>query len=129
MAVAAASTLPAAPHPQHPGENIKARDKDRIQGTWKFEKVLDQGTEQLMPEKNRVVITPDMLKMVYPEEERGWRYTRDPSKDPKEMDWLIEIDPGHPIRQLAIYSLDGDTLRICVTGAGLARPTKFEGKK
>ena len=82
-----------------------------------------------MPDGIRVVITSDMLKMVYPKETRGWKYTIDPSKDPKEMDWIVEIDPGHPIRQPAIYSLAGDTLKICHAAAGKPRPTKFESRK
>jgi len=44
------------------------------------------------------------------------------------MDWIVETDPGHPIRQLAIYTLDGDTLKICSAAAGKPRPTRFESK-
>ena len=43
----------------------------------------------------------------------GWRYTIDPAKSPKEMDWIVEIDPGHPIRQLAIYSWTATRSKIC----------------
>jgi uncharacterized protein (TIGR03067 family) len=107
-----------------------ANDNERIKGTWKFVSALDQGKEQPMPEGNRVVITSDVLKMVYPKDDSmGWKYTIDPSKAPKEMDWIVEIDPGHPIRQLAIYTLEGDTLKICSTAAGKPRPSKFESKK
>ena len=113
-----------------PKDDAAKADKRTIQGTWKFVSVLDQGMEQQMPEGNRLVIASDSLKVVYPKDDpRGWKYTIDPSKDPKEMDWIVEIDPGHPIRQLAIYSLEGDTLKICSTAAGKPRPTKFESKK
>ena len=105
-------------------------DRDRIQGTWGFGSVVDQGVEQPMPKENRVVITSDLIKLVYPDgEQRGWRYTVDPTKSPKEMDWIVEIDPGRPIRQLAIYTLDGDTLKICSAAAGKPRPTTFESRK
>jgi uncharacterized protein (TIGR03067 family) len=105
-------------------------DRDRIQGTWAFGSVIDQGKEQPMPKENRVVITPDTLKIVYPRDDpTGWRYTIDPTKSPKEMDWIVEIDPGRPIRQLAIYTLDGDTLKICSAAAGKPRPTRFESRK
>jgi len=113
-----------------PKDDAAKADKRTIQGTWKFVSVLDQGMEQQMPEGNRLVIASDSLKVVYPKDDpRGWKYTIDPSKDPKEMDWIVEIDPGHPIRQLAIYSLEVDTLKICSTAAGKPRPTKFESKK
>jgi len=134
ITVLAACCLSAAPERGGAGDKAadkagdKVGDKERIQGTWKYVSVLEQGREERMPEENRLVITADMLKMVYPGEERGFRYTIDPSKDPKEMDWIIEIDPGHPIRQLGIYSLEGDTLRICNTAAGKPRPTTFESK-
>jgi uncharacterized protein (TIGR03067 family) len=113
-----------------PKEDAAKTDRETIQGTWKFVSVLDQGKEQPWPDGNRLVITSDVLKIVYPKDDSmGWKYTIDPSKDPKEMDWLVEIDPGHPIRQLAIYSLEGDTLKICSTAAGKPRPTRFESKK
>src|SRR3954451_738345 len=34
-----------------------ADNRDRIQGTWGFGSVVDQGKEQRMPKENRVVIT------------------------------------------------------------------------
>ena len=111
-------------------------DKEAIQGTWKFVSVLDQGREQPMPDGIRVVITSDTLTMVYPKdrenkdgEKRGWKYTIDPSKDAKEMDWFVEETPGQPIHQPAIYLLDGATLKICSTAQGKPRPTKFESKR
>ena len=107
-----------------------AGDPERIQGTWGFGSVVEQGKEQPMPKENRVVITPEVMKIVYPKDDpMGWRYTIDPAKSPKEMDWIVEIDPGHPIRQLAIYELDGDTLKICSAAAGKPRPTRFESKQ
>jgi len=123
VTIVVACCLSAAP----PGDAEK--DRDRIQGTWKPVSMLDQGKEQPTPEGNRVVITSDVMQIVYPKDDpMGWRYTIDPSKDPREMDWIVEIDPGHPIRQLAIYSLEGDTLKICSAAAGKPRPTKFESK-
>ena len=108
----------------------KKADKEKLQGTWKFVSVWDQGEERPWPDGNRLVITSDMMKITYPKDDpMAWKYTIDPSKDPKEMEWTVEIDPGHPIRQPAIYSLDGDALKICSAAAGKPRPTKFESKK
>jgi uncharacterized protein (TIGR03067 family) len=77
-----------------------------------------------------LVITSDVIKIVYSKDDpMGWKYTIEPSKKPKQMDWFVEEQPGHPIHQTAIYSLDGDTLKICSTAAGKSRPTRFESKK
>ena len=117
-----------------PKKEAATADRAKIQGTWKFVSVLDQGREQPMP-GIRVVITSDTLTTVYPkdrenkEEKRGWKYTIDPSKDPKEMDWFVEETPGQSIHQPAIYVLDGDTLKICSAAQGKPRPTKFESKR
>jgi hypothetical protein len=42
---------------------------------------------------------------------------------------LLELDPGHPIRQPAIYQLEGDTLKIASTAAGKPRPVDFVSRK
>jgi uncharacterized protein (TIGR03067 family) len=112
-----------------PKPDAPPADRAAIEGTWKFVSVMDQGREQPWPAGNRLVLTSDFMKIVYPKDDpMGWKYTIDPSKDPKEMDWFVEEEPGHPIHQLAIYALDGDTLKICSTAAGKPRPTKFESK-
>lgn len=118
-----------------PKEEAAAADRAKIQGTWKFVSVLDQGREQPMPDGIRVEITSDTLTTVYPKdrdnkaEKRGWKYTIDPSKDPKEMDWFVEETPGQTIHQPAIYVVEGATLKICSAAQGKPRPTKFESKR
>lgn len=105
-------------------------DTEAIQGTWKWVSVEDQGKVMPWPDGSRLVITPDLLKIVYPKDtSMGWKYTLDPSKDPKEMDWFVEEDPGHPIHQMAIYALDGDSLKICFVAAGNPRPADFVSRK
>jgi uncharacterized protein (TIGR03067 family) len=49
----------------------------------------------------------------------------DPKKTPRTLDLLFEAGPEKGIRSLAIYELDGDTWRICLTVTGKTRPTKF----
>jgi uncharacterized protein (TIGR03067 family) len=55
-------------------------------------------------------------------------FTLDPSKKPKAIDVtpLTGKDSGRAL--LGIYSIEGDTLKICVaTGRRTPRPTKFKG--
>jgi uncharacterized protein (TIGR03067 family) len=114
-------------------------DQERIRGTWQFVKMVSEGKEQEIPEGFRLVITAD--SMVTGKEDRegkgkdeerdrtAFKYTIDPGKSPRQMDWIIEIDPASPIRQMAIYSLENDTLKICSESAGRPRPGEFESRK
>ena len=105
-------------------------DEQAIRGAWTFVKVLDQGEEQPVPEGMSVVITADMLTVRRQgQDAMGQKYTIDPSRKPKEMDLIAEIDPGRPIRQLAIYELQDDTLKIAQAAAGKPRPKDFESRK
>ena len=56
------------------------------------------------------------------------RYKLDASKDPAELDWLMNGDETKRIR--GIYKIDGDTLTVCIEdGFDSKRPTKFESLK
>lgn len=126
LAVAAALIcLSAAPQQAAPKPDSQA-----IRGTWKWVSVHEHGRKMPWPDSNRLVITSDFMNIVYPKKEdsMGWKYTIDPSKAPRQMDWFPEEEPGHPIHQMAIYSLEGDTLKIFSNAAGKPRPTQFQSK-
>jgi uncharacterized protein (TIGR03067 family) len=53
----------------------------------------------------------------------------DPSKKPKAMDILGVEGPNKGKTILAIYELNGNTLRVCYDLAGKNRPTEFKTKK
>jgi uncharacterized protein (TIGR03067 family) len=52
----------------------------------------------------------------------------DAKKTPKTLDLLFDEGPEKGGRSLAIYELDGDTWRICLTVTGKTRPTAFATK-
>jgi uncharacterized protein (TIGR03067 family) len=108
-------------------------DAKNIQGTWKIGSWLAEGREETAPESMRVIINAETLVIgrgeTTPQDTTGFKYTIDSAKDPKQMDWLVQLDPDHTIRQLAIYALDGDTLKINCAAADKPRPTNFENKK
>ena len=56
------------------------------------------------------------------------KYKLDSTQKPKVIDTTHETDPGKPILQLGVYSLDGDTLKLCLESAGKPRPAKLETK-
>jgi uncharacterized protein (TIGR03067 family) len=108
-------------------------DAKNVQGTWKIVSWLAEGREETVPESMRVIISAETLVIgrggTTPQDTTGFKYTIDPAKDPKQMDWLVQLDPDHTIRQLAIYSLDSDTLKINCAAADKPRPTNFENNK
>jgi uncharacterized protein (TIGR03067 family) len=53
----------------------------------------------------------------------------DASMKPKAMDIVGTQGPNKGKKMLAIYELDGDTLRICYDLTGKARPTEFKSTK
>ena len=52
----------------------------------------------------------------------------DPSKSPKAMDIRGAEGPNKGKTILAIYELDGDTLRVCYDHSGKARPSAFKAE-
>ncbi len=53
-------------------------------------------------------------------------YTVDPSKKPKAIDLTITKGPDAGMRQLGIYEVTGDTLRVCLAEPGSTkRPKSF----
>jgi RNA polymerase sigma factor (sigma-70 family) len=106
-----------------PADKKPATDKERLQGTWQVVELAVQGKElQKVPEDDG-----KRLRAVFKGDQLEWRgnkltYTIDPSKKPKHMDW----NAGDEEKVLAIYELEGDTLKVCITNPGENRPTEFK---
>ncbi len=110
-------------------------DKELIQGTWDVVSSTEAG--RAVPAENtrnlQIIFTADMMSFrpkdaKNPKDTTSIQYTLDPTKDPKEIDTSHELDPGKPILQLGIYSLERDTLKLNLEAAGKPRPTKLESK-
>jgi uncharacterized protein (TIGR03067 family) len=121
------ATLVAAPVPK---DKEKVKDEDAIQGTWKIEQFDTGGAAGGPPpgevEKIRFTFKKDgklsMLGGPEAGKERDGEYKMDPKASPKSIDMTLEGRPA-----LAIYELDGDTLKICMTeGDKAARPSEFK---
>ncbi len=60
--------------------------------------------------------------------EQKRKYKLDPSKKPKHMVQTFERN-GQTQSRTCIYSLEGDTLKICGKRPGGERPTEFQAKE
>jgi uncharacterized protein (TIGR03067 family) len=57
------------------------------------------------------------------------KYTIDPAKKPKTIDYTMTDGPTKGKTQLGIYELDGDTVKFCFSSPGQDRPTDFTTKE
>jgi uncharacterized protein (TIGR03067 family) len=113
--------------------NLPAEDKsdqEKIQGKWKIESGTRGGNP--IPDdvsKNTIIVFDgNKMKMTFTrdgqEQTRDMTFKLDPTAKPKAIDVDINGKPG-----LGIYSLEGDTLKICHGEEGDARPTEFVSKE
>jgi uncharacterized protein (TIGR03067 family) len=54
------------------------------------------------------------------------KYTVDPGKKPKTIDYTLTGGPNTGKNQLGIYELDGETVKFCFSAPGEPRPTEFK---
>jgi uncharacterized protein (TIGR03067 family) len=109
-----------------PKDDAAKTDRDRMQGTWAVESAAKRG-EALPKEKAdriKVIITAD--KIAIQDEDQGRSeealFTLLPGKDPP----AIDLTPSGTDRKAeGIYQLDGDTLKLCWSKPGGARPADF----
>jgi len=105
------------------------KDLDGLQGVWQF----------VSMEIERKSLPPDQLKTLKltfkgnkashnrPDgKTEDATFKLDPSKKPKATDFMPFADPGKGNRLQAIYSIEGDTLKICGGKDGNIRPKEFK---
>jgi uncharacterized protein (TIGR03067 family) len=103
------------------------RDAEQLLGTWKVISAEDSGRKA--SEENiknlKWTVARDAITYTYKVgKTTRWTYKLDPARKPK---W-IDLTEGDRTR-LAIYHLDGDTLKVCFAeGTQKERPTAFESK-
>jgi uncharacterized protein (TIGR03067 family) len=57
------------------------------------------------------------------------KFTIDPAKKPKAIDYAMTEGPTKGKTHLGIYELDGDTVKFCFAAPGEERPTDFTAKE
>jgi uncharacterized protein (TIGR03067 family) len=113
-AIVLVSLLPVA---SPPGE-LARREEQRLAGTWRVIAAEAGGVTVPPKEYRDLRLTFRDGKFVArrgSEEPQEGTYTLDPGKDPREMDIVRRAGKDGDVRQQAIYSLTGDTLKICAS--------------
>jgi uncharacterized protein (TIGR03067 family) len=118
-----------------PGAKAAKEEMAKLQGTWKVVTAQMAGKDFPDFKKLQLVINRDtMVLKASGMDVKSWTFTVDPSRKPKAMDWIMGEEK---VPLPAIYSLEGDDLRICFpllptkgqkTKVKITRPESFETK-
>jgi len=112
------------------------KEIDKLKGVWRIESIdvpdgAKMPAEDLQKLKTvKVVISENTMTWSSPEEKRPWEqpFWLDPGQKPKNMTITLPSQQlGRPTQfNKAIYALDGDTLKICLSAPNKPRPTQFK---
>jgi RNA polymerase sigma-70 factor (ECF subfamily) len=114
-----------------PGGGDGRSDKDKLQGTWGVVAAtirgVDDGPEiEAMKKDFELDFRGDKVTIKLEAD-----YKLDPTTSPKQIDLFPSYGPAKEQNQVihGIYELTGDELKLCISGPGEERPTKFASEK
>jgi uncharacterized protein (TIGR03067 family) len=114
-------------------EDTKAAKKDtaQLQGEWAMSTGGRDGHTlpgDMLKNSKRVCKGDETAVVVGGQLLMKAKFTLDPSKKPKSIDYQITGGANAGKTQLGIYELDGDTVKFCFSTPGKDRPTDFATK-
>jgi uncharacterized protein (TIGR03067 family) len=104
------------------------KDSDAIQGTW-LASAAELGGKPFAEEvckSIKLTLKDGKYTVTVGKNPDQGTVSLDPSTKPKALDVTGTEGPNKGKTFLAIYELDGDTLRICYDLSGKSRPTEFK---
>jgi uncharacterized protein (TIGR03067 family) len=113
-----------------PADDIK-KEMALLEGTWSMvsgEKEGEKLPEDLLKDAKRSVTGGVTTISIGGQVFLKAKFTVDPSKKPKTIDYTVLEGPNKDMKQLGIYELDGDTVKFCFAGPGQDRPKEFSTK-
>lgn len=114
-----------------PGKAAKGGDRAKLIGKWQAVSGERAGKPMTAKECKafHIVIDKEYLTFVFSDTSFSRRHTYeiDSKADPKAID-LQTVDTRAPFDSKGIYSLDGDTLKVCVGRIRGKRPAEFATK-
>ena len=118
--------------PTWAGDNEAVKqDQARLQGEWTM--VAGERDGQAFPvdfmkDSRRVAKGDETTVMLQGQLFLRAKFTLDPSRSPKTIDYSVTGGPYAGKTQLGIYELDGDKVKFCFSTPGKERPTDFTTK-
>jgi uncharacterized protein (TIGR03067 family) len=109
-------------------ERVK-REEEKLAGTWQVVSVEAAGQAVPAQQFRGLKMTFKAGKFTAQKgqgEKQEGTYKIDPSKNPKQIDISRKDGPEAGRNQLAIYSLAGNTLKVCSGGSDKERPDGFD---
>jgi uncharacterized protein (TIGR03067 family) len=114
-----------------PAPEVVKKDVAQLQGTWSMvsgERDGEAVPAEYLKEFKRVakddVTTVTLGETVFLKA----KFTLDPSKKPKTIDYTLLDGPAKGKKQLGIYEIDGDTMKFCFASPDQERPKEFSTK-
>ena len=108
------------------------KDMAQLQGEWSMAGAGGGGQDlpsDMLKSSKRVCKGDETTVVVGGQLLMKAKFTLDPSKKPKSIDYRVTGGPNSGKTQLGIYELDGDTVKFCFSTPGMDRPTDFTAKQ
>src|SRR5262249_3847642 len=108
-------------------EDAVKADKAKLQGTWLADYAERRGGEkapEAFVKSFKVVFSGDQVTFHMGPRRKEAKYTLDPGKNPKEIDMTSNNIPSP-----AIYSVEGDTLKLVIDEKDKTRAKEFKTEK
>jgi uncharacterized protein (TIGR03067 family) len=112
-------------------QDAAKKEMSQLEGEWSM--VSGEIDGQVLPEESqkgakRVVKDGETTVTINGQLFMKAKFTVDPTKKPKTIDYMMTDGPTKGKTQLGIYELDGDTVKFCFSVPGKDRPTDFTTK-
>jgi uncharacterized protein (TIGR03067 family) len=107
------------------------KELDKFQGEWRCLAMTRGGITLAKTDTDRMRLKNDGRRstLIFLKEEIVRSLIPNPTAKPQELDLLILSEPERGKVRQAIYSFDGDQLRISAAPTGIGRPIMFESKR
>jgi len=112
-----------------PKDDATKKERERLQGTWKIVSVQRAGKEEEKPVNTvATVVGNKFTTKADGKTIRAGTLKLDPSQQPKAVDATYTDGPDKGKTFQGIYTLEGDTWKICYSGPDQERPKAFPKK-